>query len=518
MLRLIHLGAAVHPHAGLPSPDLILSETIQMSTSAELILWIDNPHATVTEVVGAKASALARVAANSSSQEDSLHIPTPAGFIISTEACAQLLGQDSVRDPLTTLFQSLADGKVLPTRFAEQAQTLIDQAAISEQLLYQLGPALEQLQGKDADAVFAVRSSAIYEDLEQASYAGQYETVLSVHDLAGVISAYRSILGSMFSTRVLAYTNAHQQPFGQNLMAVLVQRMVRSDLGASGVLLSADPDLQVHVTSSGGPKNSNNSNNNTTEDLPAAVTSIEACWGMGDALVDGLLIPERYEVTHQGLSSLERPEVRVFPQAQQLKSNGSADLIPTSDTEQSTQVLRLDQILLLNDWGQLLAERFGHQVELEWAVDGITQEMVLLQVRPFLQTAEPKDSDLSLANPENTIALTSGLAIGSGTVESRVCVLSDPFEPGAFKKGDVLVTHSTNPSWLPLMLQASALITDQGGRNSHAAILGRELGLLCVVGCIDATTKLLEVDRVRVICDQGVGKVLPAATADRHSG
>ncbi|MCX6525499.1 MAG: hypothetical protein NTX58_12190, partial [Actinobacteria bacterium] len=189
-----------------------------MSTSAELILWMDDPPATVTEVVGAKASALARVAANSSSHVDSLHIPTPAGFIISFKACAELLGQDSVRDPLTTLLQSLADGKVLPTSFAEQAQSLIDQAAISEQLLYQLRPALEQLQGKDADVVFAVRSSAIYEDLEHASYAGQYETVLGVHDLAGVISAYRTILGSMFSTRVLAYTNAHQQPFGQNLM------------------------------------------------------------------------------------------------------------------------------------------------------------------------------------------------------------------------------------------------------------------------------------------------------------
>lgn len=483
-----------------------------MSTSAELILWMDDPHATLTEVVGAKASALARVAAISSSQKDSLHIPTPAGFIISVKACAELFGQDSVLDPLTTLLQSLADGKVLPISFAEQARTLIDQATISEQLLYQLGPAFEQLQSKDADAVFAVRSSAIYEDLEQASYAGQYETVLSVQDLAGVISAYRSILGSMFSTRVLAYTNARQQPFGQSLMAVAVQRMVRSDLGASGVLLSSDLDLQVHATSSGGP------NNNNTEHLSAAVTSIEACWGMGDALVDGLLIPERYEVTHQGLSGLERPEVRVFPQAQQLKSNGSADLIPTSDTEQSTQVLRLDQILLLNDWGQLLAEHFGHQVELEWALDGITQEMVLLQVRPFLQTAEPKDADRSLVDLDSTLALASGLAIGSGTVEARVSVLSDPHEPGAFKEGDVLVTHSTNPSWLPLMLQASALITDQGGRNSHAAILGRELGLLCVVGCIDATIKLLEVDRVRVICDQGVGKVLPAATAARNSG
>jgi pyruvate,water dikinase len=395
--------------------------------------------------------------------------------------------------------------------FAEQAQSLIGQAAISEQLLYQLGDALEQLQGKDADAVFAVRSSAIYEDLEHASYAGQYETVLAVHDLAGVMSAYRTILGSMYSARVLAYSKARQQPFAANLMAVAVQRMVRSDLGASGVLLSSDPDLQLQPSSSHG-------HNNNTEDLSPSVTSIEACWGMGDALVDGLIIPERYEVLHQSRSGIAVPEVRVFAQSQLLKSNGSADLIPTSDTEQSTQVLRVDQILLLNDWGQFLAERLGHQVELEWALDGITQEMVLLQVRPFLQTAEPKGSNRSPVDIDSTLALASGLAIGSGTVEARVSVLSDPHEPGAFREGDVLVTHSTNPSWLPLMLQASALITDQGGRNSHAAILGRELGLLCVVGCSDATTKLLHEDRVRVICHQGVGKVLPAAPAARNSG
>jgi pyruvate,water dikinase len=503
------------PDSRLPTPDLILSETIQMSTSAELILWMEDPRSTVTEVVGAKASALARVAASSSPQGDSLHIPTPAGFIISVQACFELLGQDSVRDPLSSLLQSLADGQILPMSFAEQAQSLIDHAAISEQLLNQLGPAFAQLQGTDADAVFAVRSSAIYEDLEQASYAGQYETVLAVHDLAEVLDAYRTILGSMFSAQVLAYSNARQQPFGANLMAVVVQRMVRSDLGASGVLLSADRDLQVHATSSHGH---NNNNNNKTEDLDTSVTSIEACWGIGDALVDGLIIPERYEVLHQSRSGIAVPEVRVFAQRQLLKSNGSADLVPTSVTEQSTQVLRVDQILLLNDWGQLLAERFGHQVELEWALDGITQEMVLLQVRPFLQTAEPKHAYPSLADPEAAIALTSGLAIGSGTVESSVCVLSDPHEPGAFKEGDVLVTHSTNPSWLPLMLQASALITDQGGRNSHAAILGRELGLLCVVGCIDATTKLLHEDHVRVICDQGVGKVMPADTAARNSG
>jgi pyruvate,water dikinase len=301
-------------------------------------------------------------------------------------------------------------------------------------------------------------------------------------------------------------------------MAVVVQRMVRSDLGASGVLLSADRDLQVHATLNGGHDNNNDSNNNNTEDRSASVTSIEACWGMGDALVDGLLIPERYEVRHQSRSGIAVPEVQVFAQRQFLKSNGSADLVPTSDTEQSTQVLRLDQILLLNDWGQLLAERFGHQVELEWALDGITQEMVLLQVRPFLHASEPKDSDRSFANLDSTLALASGLAIGSGTVEAMVSVLSDPHEPGAFKEGDVLVTHSTDPSWLPLMLQASALITDQGGRNSHAAILGRELGLLCVVGCIDATTMLLNVDRVRVICDQGVGKVLAATTGAGDSG
>jgi len=489
-----------------------------MSETGEFLFWMDSPEASIRDVVGSKASSLARVAGarffEPPSQESEsrleirtienaalTEIPTPEGFVVCIAACSEFLGQDSVAVPLNKLFAELEAGDIKPEDVAISAQVLIDQAELPENLLRQLNLAVTKLLSRcGQDTLLAVRSSATAEDLVGASFAGQYESVLAVHGLDEVLRAYRIVVGSLFSARVLAYSRTQLISARSNLMAVVVQRMVRSDLGASGVLLSSDPDLQR--SSSTGLDGSEDSRLDRRE-----VASLEACWGMGDALVGGLIIPERYEVENQRFIEGQQTQVSVFEQRQTLKSNGTAELVPTSEFERTTQVLDMDQILLLNSWGLHLSRSFGHAVELEWAIDGLTDEMFLVQVRPFSATA-PAVAETPVVDASSPSGLLGrGVGIGSGAIESRVCVLSDPRDTGGFRDGDVLVTSNTDPSWLPLMLAASALITEQGGRNSHAAILSRELGLLCVVGFRDATTILDGVNRIRLVCNRGVGTV-----------
>jgi pyruvate,water dikinase len=501
-----------------------------MIATGELILWMDAPEARLRHVVGSKASALARVAeigsfplvdprqsghqnqsgkqAGSSLEQTQevhgptfLRISTPAGFVISAAACSELLGQESVAVPLSDCFRALEAGHLGPEELATKAQSLIDHAALSASFEHQLAMAVSTLQLEGGEeTLFAVRSSATSEDLVGASFAGQYHSAMAVSGLDEVVRSYRLVVASLFSARAIAYHKALLRDPQANLMAVVVQRMVRSDLGASGVLLSSDPDLLGGLPTR--VQHCNLDQSGSTE-----VTSIEACWGMGDALVGGHIIPERYEVLNKTSVEGKKPQVAIFLQAQTLKSNGSGELVATTELERSTQVLDMDQILLLNTWGRVLAQKFGHPVELEWALDGVTNEIQLVQVRPFTQreSAGHYGTEDAASNPLHLLG--TGAGIGSGAIEARVCVLSDPLDADAFREGDVLVTKNTDPSWLPLMLVASALVTEQGGRNSHAAILSRELGLLCVVGCADATTKLLNVQRVRVACEHGLGTI-----------
>jgi len=472
--------------------------------------------AKLNSAVGSKAAALARVAdlerdasdlyqGSLSSQERSLQIPIPEGFIIGVAACREFLNQAAVHEPLQELFQALEAGRLEPQAFSFQAQLLIATAPPPLGLEEDLAAALDRLQLREqGPALLALRSSATCEDLSDASFAGQFESFLSVSNFEQALDTYRSVISSLFSIRVVAYCKARKQSLAGNLMAVIVQQMVRSDLGASGVLLSSDLDLQANQTHLLSQKEFR---------TDITVTSIEACWGVGDALVGGQIIPERYEVENQPTTESGPAAIRVYRQQQLFKSDGSAQLQETTQAERTSQILTTAQILLLNSWGRRLQQSYHQAVDMEWALDGVTDQMVLVQVRPLPHgptTADnPTTSNTELLEPHQQFPkpLSFGVGIGSGTVEAPVCVLTNPYENSLFRQGDVLVTRSTDPSWLPLMLQASALITEQGGRNSHAAILSRELGLLCIVGCADATTVLQGVEHVRLVCKNGVGEV-----------
>ncbi|MEX0768372.1 MAG: PEP/pyruvate-binding domain-containing protein [Microthrixaceae bacterium] len=498
-----------------------------MNDPSALIIWMNDSKASLDAVVGVKAAALARISGLEINQTQpslaamnatgaSSSIPTPEGFVIGVEACQIFLNQPMIQIPLQELFLGLESGDLNDQVFSVQAQKLVSSTPLPENLLELLRSAFEQLlQSEHGLSPLAVRSSATCEDLANASFAGQFDSFLSICSVEQALSAYRSVIASLFSLRVIAYCRAHNQSLPNNKMAVLVQRMVRADIGKSGVLISTDPDLIE------GREFRLDSQTDKTPKLDvtdASVASIEACWGLCDALASGAIVPERYYIDNHPLVESGAANIYVSRQQQQFKSVGSEKLEPTTRAEQTSQVLSPEQILLLNHWGQQLAGVFGQPVEVEWAVDGVTYEMLLVQVRPFSfrSSAQASSTRFTKKNPKPNRELKEpiirGVGIGSGTIEGQVSVVEHIDDGPEFREGDVLVTQSTDPAWLPLMVLASAIITEQGGRNSHAAILARELGLLCVVGCVGATQLLRGVDRVRVTCSGGAGEVTDLST------
>ena len=363
---------------------------------------------------------------------------------------------------------------VVPQAFAVAPHAV--QGAIEGRLDERLS---EELVWLTEDAVdsrpLAVRSSSSAEDLPAASHAGVYDSVLGVHGLDELRRAIESVAESAHGPRARAYRGSgatdHTTPGSGAHMAVIVQRQVRAERGGwSGVVFSHDPD-------SG-----------------SADVVIEAVPGLGAPLVSGRVDPQRWRL-HDGELTAERAAAAPRP--------------PTS------LVLRIAEL------ASALARVRGTPVDVEWAVEEDLSQLAVVQVRPLRIAADPAGPRRAEAPSEATGAATpasmplvEGLAVGRGSVQGGVLVVHDPDEVDELEPGTVLVVHHTDPGWMPLLHQAAALVTDVGGRTSHAAIVARELGLLGVIGCDDATTVLSEVSpprTVRVQCRaDGVGLVYRA--------
>jgi len=414
------------------------------STEPPLVVPLDSSEALDPTLVGGKAASLARlrrlVASGGLGTGGDAAPIVPDGFVVTTEVHRRIGGDSHSSD--------LPDE--LAVRIAAELSALGDRSGGLEGLAGQddaHGP------GGDRERQFAVRSSAVAEDAPGASFAGLHDSVLGVADAPAVREAYRRVLASLHSERAVAYRRTVGQHADGALMAVLVQPLVRADLGGvAGVVFSRDPD---RPTASAWD--------------PGAVV-IEAVAGLGDAVVGGSADHRTGTVgTDPAATGLVSPALR----ARLVRLAGELDA-----------------------WT-------GGPVDVEWAVDGRTGQLALLQLRPLAvrpeRTAVP-DAGASGDGVGRSLRCT-GFGIGHGSVTGRVRRLDDPLADDAFDDGDVLVTAHTDPAWLPLMQRAGAIVTDMGGRTSHAAIVSRELGLLAVVGCGDATTRLPD-DSISVVeCD-----------------
>jgi pyruvate,water dikinase len=345
----------------------------------------------------------------------------------------------------------------------------------------------------------AVRSSATAEDLPDASFAGQQDTYLNIRGTKQLLEAVRQCFASLWTDRAISYRHLQGFDHFDVALAVCVQPMIRSDLACSGVMFTID-----------------------TESGFREALVINAAWGLGECIVQGMTTPDEWVVFKQTLRNGARSIVGRRLGSKEVKMVYGLDEKGTRvrdvvAAQRARFALNDYEVLELARWGILIeehySERAGHPqpMDIEWAKDGYTGELYILQARPETVHARTNDNYVELfklvTEPSEQI-LVSGQAVGQRIGHGTVHVLSDPDRLTEFVEGDILVTSITDPAWEPIMKKAAAIVTDRGGRTCHSAIISRELGLPCIVGTGDATQKLKSGSLVTVSCAEGaIGNV-----------
>ncbi len=353
--------------------------------------------------------------------------------------------------------------------------------------------------GGTDDLSVAVRSSATAEDLPDASFAGQQETFLNVSGEGALLDACRRCYASLFTDRAITYRMIHGYDHSQVALSIGVQQMVRSDIGGSGVMFSID-----------------------TETGFDRVVLINAVWGLGENIVQGTVTPDEYQVykpfiDRKGLTPIiertlgakEKKMIYSDVPGQPVRN------VPTSRDERGRFVLGDAEVLELARQAVEIERHYGTPMDMEWARDGVTGKLYIVQARPeTVQSRADTGALKSYMITSKGEKLLTGLSVGTSVATGRVCLIEDIADADRFVDGGILVTGTTDPDWLPVMKRASAIITDHGGRTSHAAIVSRELGLPAIVGAGTATHFLHDEQEITVSCAEGDQGYVYAGIAD----
>ncbi|KAK7178649.1 hypothetical protein PSPO01_15303 [Paraphaeosphaeria sporulosa] len=337
------------------------------------------------------------------------------------------------------------------------------------------------------DLAVAVRSSATAEDLPDSSFAGQQETFLNVSGELALLNACRRCYASLFTDRAISYRQTRGFDHMKVALSVGIQHMVRSDLSGSGVMFSID-------TESGCDK----------------IVLINAAWGLGENIVQGAVNPDEYQVFkpllyHAGVVPIIEKRLGA-KEKKMIYSTGDSYTrnVPTSKAERSLFVLKDFEILQLARWACLIERHYGCPMDIEWAKDGINDQLFIVQARPeTVHSARKVGTFKEYKITAKGKTLTTGCSIGDAAIAGRVCMIESPKDIGAFIEGSILVTETTDPDWVPIMAKAKAIVTDHGGRTSHAAIVSRELGITAIVGTGNATYVLHSGQDVTISCAEG---------------
>jgi len=340
----------------------------------------------------------------------------------------------------------------------------------------------------------AIRSSAIAEDLPNASFAGQHDSYLNVSGVENVLQSMKECFASLFNTRAISYRHTHNIKLEDVKISVAVQKMIRSDIGSAGVAFSLDPE-------SGYDK----------------AVVINSAFGLGELVVSGAVKPDEFILDKRVLRDIEGDPIIIKKKGDKNSKivydveNGGVKEVETNDYEKynysmsNTQMVTLGRYILRLElcYSKMLNKKLG--VDVEWAIDGTDHNIYIIQTRP--ETIHSNESDLLeiqnyILDKKSEVLLT-GVAVGDKISSGKVCILKDMNDADDFKKGDILVTEMTTPDWEPLMKISSGIITDKGGRTCHAAIVARELGLNAVVGAGTATIDMKDVDEVTISCAEG---------------
>ncbi len=461
--------------------------------AAALAIPFEHLRMTDVEVVGGKNASLGEMI----SQLAATGVRVPGGFATTALAFRQFLAHGGLTDKINARLLALDtdDVNALAAVGAEIRQWVVD-APFPPDFDAAVRASFAALTAEHPGASFAVRSSATAEDLPDASFAGQQETFLNVHGIDDVLHKMKEVFASLYNDRAISYRVHKGFAHADVALSAGVQRMVRSDLGAAGVMFTID-----------------------TESGFEEVVFITSSFGLGETVVQGAVNPDEFYVHKPGLKAGKLPIIRrslgsklirmeFSPEQDRLATGRLVRTVDNPPEQRNRYSLSDADVILLAQYALIIETHYGRPMDIEWGKDGEDGKLYILQARPETvksQSAGQVEHRYKLKGglSQTSTVLAEGRAIGQKIGTGPVRLVSSLSEMDKVQPGDVLVTDMTDPNWEPVMKRASAIVTNRGGRTCHAAIIARELGIPAVVGCGDATEKLADGALVTVVCSEG---------------
>ena len=489
----------------------IALERISESTKKDqFVLWFEQVGIEDVPFVGGKNASLGEMI----QQLTSKGVNVPTGFATTAYAYRYFVEKAGLQEQLKKIFSDLdvedlanlqlrgkqARALVLNTPFPKELELAISQAYFKLCERYGENPLLcdrmadpQQCREFSYDTDVAVRSSATAEDLPDASFAGQQETYLNVHGVQNVLESCHKCFASIFTDRAISYRTVKGFDHFEVALSVGVQKMVRSDLASSGVMFSID-----------------------TETGFKDAAFVTAAYGLGENVVQGAVNPDEFFVFKPTLKDGFRPILNKRLGTKEIKMvydlGGGKQVknIPVSQPQRQKYAITDDEALTLAKWACIIEEHYSEKrgkytpMDIEWAKDGESGDLFIVQARP--ETVQSQKSGNILKDYQlkgNSEILVTGRAVGEMIGQGNTRVILDVHNIKDFQSGEVLITNKTDPDWEPIMKKASAIVTNQGGRTCHAAIIAREMGIPAIVGCGNATGLLTNGQEVTVSCSEG---------------
>jgi pyruvate,water dikinase len=460
----------------------------QLFSPTALVVPFENLRMSDVEAVGGKNASLGEMISQLPSG-----VRVPTGFATTAHAFRQFLQHDGLADKINARLSQLDTEDVRALAEAGAAiRAMVEAQPFPADLEKAIREAFVTLSGGNAAASFAVRSSATAEDLPDASFAGQQETFLNVVGIDDVLHKMKEVFASLYNDRAISYRVHKGFAHADVALSAGVQRMVRSDMGAAGVMFTID-----------------------TESGFEDVVFITSSYGLGETVVQGAVNPDEFYVHKPMLKAGNRAVIRrnlgskliqmEFATPEEKKASGK--LVKTTDvpTELRNRYSLSDEdVEQLARYALVIEAHYGRPMDIEWGKDGTDGQLYILQARPETVKSQSKgQAELRYKLKGHGTVLAEGRAIGQKIGTGPVRLVHSISEMDKVQAGDVLVTDMTDPNWEPVMKRASAIVTNRGGRTCHAAIIARELGIPAVVGCGDATERLHDGTLVTVSCSEG---------------
>ena len=415
-------------------------------------------------------------------------VPVPNGFALTADVYWSFLRENKLDKKIKDTLKGLDKKDIRElARVGEKVRKIILAAEFPPEIAKEIKISYKQLSklSKKSNLDVAVRSSATAEDLPDASFAGQQETYLNVRGDAELMLACKKCIASLFTDRAISYREDKGYDHTAIALSVGVQEMVRSDMGQSGVMFTLD-----------------------TESGFKGVVLINAAYGLGEYVVKGQVTPDQYYVFKDGLKKGLKSIISRKLGSKEVKlvysKSGGTKQEKVLMAEQQKYCLTDNEVLQLAKWGVIIEEHYGRPMDIEWAKDGINGKLYIVQARS--ETVRSRDKVNVIEQYElkqKSKVLVTGMSIGQKIGQGKARIINSPKQMKHFKSGEVLVTRITDPDWEPIMRIASAIVTEQGGKTSHAAIVSRELGTPCIVGAAKARQLIKNHEEITASCAEG---------------